>query len=315
VNQSAPDLEFKDFAPEDMRVFWVLHNYFLLGDESKARWLERAAIPQNLSAIGETAWLEGKRVGFLRLSPERSGGAYREVRLGVLPEARGRRVGTALWNRLAGHARRLEVPRLMTPMQNPDAGSTRFLEAHGFQVHEVSIRSHLELPVSLDMTVVRTLEAQGYAFYSLLEAGNTLENRERLYWLVRQSVEDDPGFQGEFETLEEFNQRSTYWDEADTFFLAAWQGEWVAMAGVRKSRDGDKSAATTTTGVSRSHRGRGLAQAVKLLAIEAAQRVGFRELRTANDSRNIAMLAINRKLGFKPVGSFAWFKQTLQPRA
>ena len=297
-----------------MQLFWALHNYFLPGNESEAQWLERAARPQNSNAVAETAWLEGKRVGFLRLSPERA--KYREARLGVLPEARGRGVGAALWNRMESHARQLEVPRLMTSMQNPDASATRFLEVRGFQVQEVSIRSHLGLPVTLDMTILRTLETQGYLFFTLLKAGNTPENREKLYGLVRQSVEDDPGFQGEFETLEEFSARiwDVYWKDAGSIFIAQHSEEWVALAGFHP-QENLEFAPTTLTGVARAHRGRGLAQALKVLVILEAMKLGYGRMHTANDSRNAAMLGINQKLGFQQVGSFTWFERVSDPRA
>jgi RimJ/RimL family protein N-acetyltransferase len=54
------------------------------------------------------------------------------------------------------------------------------------------------------------------------------------------------------------------------------------------------------TGVDRDYRGRGLAQALKLLASRFAQRHGASSIATDNDSRNAPMLAINRKLGYRP---------------
>ena len=54
------------------------------------------------------------------------------------------------------------------------------------------------------------------------------------------------------------------------------------------------------TGVDRAHRGRGVALAIKLLAIRCARRYGAVYIRTHNDSENAPMLAINRKLGYQP---------------
>ena len=45
---------------------------------------------------------------------------------------------------------------------------------------------------------------------------------------------------------------------------------------------------------------RQLAQALKLHTILLAQNEGMRYIRTNNESRNMPMLAINRKLGYKP---------------
>jgi RimJ/RimL family protein N-acetyltransferase len=53
-----------------------------------------------------------------------------------------------------------------------------------------------------------------------------------------------------------------------------------------------------TTGVSRAHRGLGVALALKLEGIRWGQRQGFHEIMTSNHSRNAAMLHINSRLGF-----------------
>ena len=60
------------------------------------------------------------------------------------------------------------------------------------------------------------------------------------------------------------------------------------------------SAYNAFTGVERDYRGRGLAQALKLLAVRFAQHYGAAYIRTNNDSQNAPMLAVNRKLGYRP---------------
>jgi GNAT superfamily N-acetyltransferase len=55
---------------------------------------------------------------------------------------------------------------------------------------------------------------------------------------------------------------------------------------------------TGTTGVLRSHRGRGIAFALKLRSLDWAKRNGYREVRTWNSTLNAPMLGINVKLGF-----------------
>jgi len=47
-------------------------------------------------------------------------------------------------------------------------------------------------------------------------------------------------------------------------------------------------------------RGRGIALALKLLAIACARRYGVTYISTNNDSENAPMLAINRTLGYQP---------------
>lgn len=56
----------------------------------------------------------------------------------------------------------------------------------------------------------------------------------------------------------------------------------------------------TKVGTCAEYRGRGIAQALKIVAWRTARRYGAKYLRTANDSMNAPMLAINRKMGYKP---------------
>jgi GNAT superfamily N-acetyltransferase len=59
---------------------------------------------------------------------------------------------------------------------------------------------------------------------------------------------------------------------------------------------------TMFTGTLRTHRGRGLARAVKLASIRWARQNGITMMATTNDETNAAMLAVNRRLGFVPAG-------------
>ncbi len=307
------NLEFRDFVSHDMPLLWELHNLFQPGNEPIEFWLERAGRPANTDGAAETVSLDGQVAGFLRLSSPQKPVGYRSVRLAVQPAFRNRGIGAALWARLNRHIQRLEVPTVRVPMANPDANSYRFLERNGFEILERSLRSTLPLGASVDLTLVRQLETRGYRFFALLQAGDTLENRENLYRLVRESVEDDPSFEGEFETLQEFNHRlwDVYWRDAATIFIASSGDDWVALSGAHLQSTPEQGAATSLAGVKRSHRGGGLAQAVKLLVIDDLTKRGSAGLRTANDSRNAPMLAINRKLGFQPSGEFVWFQRKL----
>jgi GNAT superfamily N-acetyltransferase len=56
------------------------------------------------------------------------------------------------------------------------------------------------------------------------------------------------------------------------------------------------------TGVLRAYRGRGLALAVKLATTHWAAANGITQIVTDNDETNAPMLAINRRLGYEPVG-------------
>jgi GNAT superfamily N-acetyltransferase len=58
-------------------------------------------------------------------------------------------------------------------------------------------------------------------------------------------------------------------------------------------------------------RGQGLARLAKLHAIRWAAEHGFRELLTDNDSDNIAMLELNRSLGFRELWRRRYFRRSI----
>jgi len=65
------------------------------------------------------------------------------------------------------------------------------------------------------------------------------------------------------------------------------------------------------TGTMREHRGRGLATAAKQCALQAAAARGVTRVTTSNAEDNAPMRAINRKLGFEPIGEHVIFGRDL----
>lgn len=65
------------------------------------------------------------------------------------------------------------------------------------------------------------------------------------------------------------------------------------------------------TGTVREHRGRGLATAAKRFALRAAAARGVTRVTTSNADENAAMRAINRNLGFEPIGEHVIYGRDL----
>ena len=64
-----------------------------------------------------------------------------------------------------------------------------------------------------------------------------------------------------------------------------------------------------------AYRGRGIARAVKLQSLAQAVELGVPEVRTENDSENVAMLHINQTLGYELMPGYVSFAKRLRARA
>jgi mycothiol synthase len=90
------------------------------------------------------------------------------------------------------------------------------------------------------------------------------------------------------------NDAELVWDAS---FVALENQAIVGFTGAyRGAKDGWLDQWLTAT--LRTVRGRGIALALKVRQIQAAKNLGFTTIRTDNDTRNAAMLAVNAKLGF-----------------
>ncbi|MDR7418239.1 MAG: GNAT family N-acetyltransferase [Armatimonadota bacterium] len=97
----------------------------------------------------------------------------------------------------------------------------------------------------------------------------------------------------------------------EAYFLAKMGDVYVGLSQLKRSRGDPTLLHQELTAVVPPFQGRGLAVALKVLTVEYAQRHGYKTIRTFNSSRNAAMLAINRKLGFRLMPAWIGFVKTL----
>ena len=97
---------------------------------------------------------------------------------------------------------------------------------------------------------------------------------------------------------------------ADRQWIALDGDRIVALSHLRYPPAGGR-VWTGFTGTVRSHRGQGIARAVKLETLAQAIEVGVESVRTDNDQRNAAMLHINEELGYTPRPAFADYEKEL----
>lgn len=131
----------------------------------------------------------------------------------------------------------------------------------------------------------------------MTELGDVEANHRRLYELNRVCSADIPG-RGPFYTYDEYRALRIESDYTpDTTVIALDGSTWVGMSAASDRRD-EGYFFNEMTGVLRSHRGRGIALAMKVIVVQLVRDLGASEIRTFHHPDNLAPIALNRRLGY-----------------
>lgn len=261
------------------------------------------------------AFLEGQPAGAGTTGLDQLGGVQRfMVQVGVLPALRRRGIGRALYDRLVEHAVRagaqeLEGTVISTELERIEG----WLQREGFGEVNRMRPSELRL-AELDEEVLREAEeraaAQGITLTTLAEE-DTEENRRKLWELHNLTIRDVPL---DVPPLEQPFERFQEWLDApacrrDCTVIARRGEEFVGFTILNGATP--ERAGTAMTGVHPEWRGRGIALAVKARSIGLARDTGFTAMRTTNHLENAPMLAVNKRLGYRPLPELILFVKQL----
>ncbi|MFG3598705.1 GNAT family N-acetyltransferase [Micromonospora chersina] len=281
-----------DDAPGVVALRGVVHPYLVRGVESTRRMIAQPPPGEDWAAW--VAEADGQVVGWVS--------AYRNIQtsaagvgeistLHVHPAHRLRGVGTALLDAALAHLRLLGAKRLLTSSQ---PGSLPFARRHGFTPSRELRYSALDLrpapPMPEPPPGVRLVPAAD------------VDPRE-VHRVDAESSLDEPG-DVPTDALGYDTWHHEVWDnlglDRDASTLAEVDGRLVAVSLVK--RDGHRMW-SDFTGTVPEHRGRGLARLAKQAALHRAAASGVRTAYTSNDEANAPMLAVNARLGYRPVAS------------
>ena len=215
------------------------------------------------------------------------------------------------------NSREPALRRLTTMWREDKPDRLKFLKGQGFKQVMRFQDSKLDL-TAFDPTPflekVDLAQSYGIRLVSLSEMKTMFKDwLERVYEMEMDIGPDEP-MAGEFtaQPLEEyakaFNHPSFL---EDCWFIALDGDQSVGVSNIWNNKANPQKLYTGFTGVRRTHRRRGIAIALKLRAIEAAQKRGATSLITGNEENN-PMYQINLKLGFKPRPGWLEFHKTLE---
>ncbi|MEU5937135.1 GNAT family N-acetyltransferase [Micromonospora sp. NPDC047187] len=281
-----------DDAPGVVALRTIVYPYLVRGVESTRKMIAEPPPEEGWTAF--VAEVDHQVVGWV--SAQRSGWTstpnFGEVSmLHVHPEHRRRGVGTALLTAVTDHLRQLGIRRVRAMAQTD---GLPFARRHGYEPSREVRYSALdldpapalpELPPGVRLLPISDLDPH------LLYAADVA------------SAADEPGDV----PVDSISYESWQYDVWDNLGLdksastaAQLDGEVAAFSLVK--RDGDRMW-SDFTGTIPAYRGRGLARLTKTAALHRAAGDGVRVAYTSNDEENGPMLAINTRLGYRPVAS------------
>ncbi|MFF5178643.1 GNAT family N-acetyltransferase [Micromonospora sp. NPDC000316] len=270
----------------------AVYPYLVRGVESTHKMIANPPPSPGWTAL--VAEVDDRVVGWVSAEPNNTTSTANFGNINLLhvhPEYRRRGIGTALLAAATGHLTPLGVRRVRVWAQ---ADALPFAHRHGFEPSRELRFSALDL----DPAPALPDPPPGVRLRPIAELDPHL-----LYAADVASAVDEPGDV----PVDAVSYQSWQYDVWDNVGLdktastaAEVDGEIAAFSLVK--RDGDRMWSDYTGSVP-AYRGRGLARLAKTAALRRAAAAGVRVAYTSNDEANAPMLAINSRLGYRPVAA------------
>ena len=240
--------------------------------------------PERLYLIAEA---DGRAVATAAVARASRRGV-RPTLVAVLPEWRRRGLGGALLDRCLAHARALEAHTALGTVCEDDAESRRFVETRGFVVEDRLVSLSLDVRPGLrpptppgGIEIVELEEAQFGEAYAVFCEG----------------AADIPA--SEPQEPRPFDDWTAQLPVHPLTLVALDSGHVVGYADLELRSAERELLDNNLTTVRRSHRGRGIAEALKRTQIAWASERGFLRIITATHDGNKPMRRLNEKLGYR----------------
>ncbi len=213
----------------------------------------------------------------------------------VRPADRGAGAGDRLLAAIARWAAQQGASELEGPVQEDDEGSLEWARRRGYT--EIGRNSHLVL----DLTDVEAPEPSPPAGIEIVTWSERPELAHGMYEVALEATPDIPGEDDhDIGSFEEWLGRDMQGvsDDPRAVFVALEGYEVVGFGKLSLSPDVPHRAFHDLIAVRRSHRGRGIAGALKRTQIAWAKQAGYESLQTSNEVRNEPIRRLNERHGY-----------------
>jgi len=239
------------------------------------------------------------------------------VTVQVLPAFRCRGIGSALYDQIRDGLQSFDVSKLRADGYANLPEGVRFMEKRGF------VEVFRERPLQLDVLAFdpgphvgleEQLRNQGIEIKSLRDLEHDSNRDRKVYDLYWEATEDVPKEHSitpmAFDEWVEWTLRDPLVAH-EGYFIAVCGESYVGISEFGGSGDDDVLRAGLV-GVRRSYRGRGIAQAMQVRAINYARTHGHPLIKTSTSVTNRPMLALYGRLGFDPQPDWIQLEKALQ---
>lgn len=243
------------------------------------------------------------------------------LNINVHPDHQRQGIGTQLYSFLLQRMSDYDALTVRVFVREDRTPAVTFARKHGFMDDVRAWESRLDV-AAFDPTawqpVAERIAAEGIVITTLAEREATDPDARRAFYAAFAEIDADeprpePYTPISYEVFVKGFEHPNYLPDA--YFVALDGDEYVGLTNLWNAQADPTERYQGLTGVRRSHRGRGIAQALKIHGIAYAKSQGIKTIKTWNDATNRPMLSINERLGFSKQPIWLQLLKTLKPEA
>ena len=236
------------------------------------------------------------------------------IYIGVLPAFRRQGLGTQLYDFILSKLSSSNPLKFKTYLCETWQDSLKFANKHGYTEELREQFARLDASRFTTFTTdILTIPGIRLTNMGVLSQENP-ESWRKLHALAGMVAQDIPSPEplqsSPFEVWKKRFVSPNYFPEGNTVAIDEATGEYVGLTSLWR-QESNLDLQQAITGVRREYRRRGIARAMKLQGIAAAQKIGATGILTDNEVNNRGMLKINQDLGFTPLPAWMHYGKNL----